>query len=151
MATAALKSGVLYERDETRWLEVMADLIRSGRLDELDYPNLAEYLADMARRDRREVTSRLAVLIAHLLKWEYQADRRSTSWRSTLEIQRQELVELLESEVLWNHALEVLPRAYANGVRQALAETGLSAATFPADCPYALEDLLADSPPDDPA
>src|SRR3954454_5279931 len=67
----------LYERDETAWLEVMAELIRDGRFGELDYENLGEYLADMARRDRREVESRLAVLIAHLLKWEHQPRRRS--------------------------------------------------------------------------
>ncbi|MGH8479427.1 MAG: DUF29 family protein [Gammaproteobacteria bacterium] len=52
----ALSRGLLYEHDETAWLETMAELIRLGRLDEIDYPNLAEYLADMARRDRRETT-----------------------------------------------------------------------------------------------
>src|SRR5437762_265465 len=76
MATAqTVQLDVLYERDETAWLEAMADLIRTGRLDEVDYPNLAEYLADMARRDRREVDSRLVVLLAHVLKWVHQPDR----------------------------------------------------------------------------
>jgi hypothetical protein len=63
----ALPRRVLYEHDETAWLETMAELIRLGRLDEIDYPNLAEYLADMARRDRREGESRLTVLIVHAL------------------------------------------------------------------------------------
>src|SRR5260370_1122323 len=84
MTTAeAIPLGVLYERDETAWLEAMSELIRLGRLDEVDYPNLAEYLADMARRDRREVESRLTVLIAHALKWAYQTDHRSGNWRGT--------------------------------------------------------------------
>jgi len=70
MATAqALPLGVLYERDETAWLEATSELIRLNLLDEVDYPNLAEYLADMARRDRREIESRLTVLLAHVLKW----------------------------------------------------------------------------------
>src|SRR3954453_16491367 len=101
-----LKRNILYEQDETAWLETMSELIRMGRLEEVDYPNLAEYLADMARRDRREVTSRLAVLIAHLLKWDHQPERRSGSWRGTVEVQRQELAELLESRVLRTHAGE---------------------------------------------
>src|SRR3954452_12731877 len=112
----------LYERDETAWLEAMAERIRDGRLGELDYENLGEYLADMARRDRREVESRLAVRIAHLLKWEHQPRRRSRSWRATIEVQRQELVRLLESGTLRNHAEAALRRVYADGVRQAAAE-----------------------------
>lgn len=79
MTTAqALPPRVLYERDETAWLETMAELIRLGRLDEVDYPSLAEYLTDMARRDRREVESRLTLLIAHALKWAHQPDRQAS-------------------------------------------------------------------------
>ena len=141
---------VLYGRDETAWLDINSELIRQGRQDEVDYPNLAEYLADMARRDRREVSSRLALLIAHLLKWRYQPERRSGSWRSTVEVQRQELSELLESGVLRNHAEEILGKAYDNGVRQAISETGLSLPTFPTACPYSLDSVLAGLLEDDP-
>ncbi len=132
----------LYEQDETAWLEAMVQLIRQQRFDELDYTHLSEFLEDLARRDRREVESRLAGLIAHLLKWTYQPERRSGSWRATVEVQRQELVRLLESGVLRNHAEAVLPKAYAAGVRQAMAETEQSAESFPQECPYALEQLL---------
>ncbi len=59
MTALAIPLGVLYESDETAWLEAMSELIRLGRLEELDYPNLSEYLADLARCDRREVESRL--------------------------------------------------------------------------------------------
>jgi hypothetical protein len=132
----------LYEADETAWLDATADLIRRGHLDQIDPGTLAEYLTDMARRDRREVTSRLAILVAHLLKWRYQPDHRSGSWRGTVELQRQELAELLESGVLRSHAEATLAKAYANGLRQAAAETDLPPATFPADCPYSLDEIL---------
>lgn len=152
MATGeTVKPEVLYEQDETAWLEAMAELIRMGRRDEVDYPNLAEYLADMARRDRREVTSRLSVLVAHLLKWRHQPERQTGSWRGTVEIQRQELAELLESGVLRNHAGEVLGKAYANGVRQAVAETGLPEVAFPAGCPDSLDEILSAPLEADPA
>src|SRR5947207_6198319 len=94
----------LYEADETAWLETMADLIQHRRLDQLDYPHLQEFLSDMAKRDKREVQSRLATLIAHLLKWSHQPEKRSGSWKATIMEQRQELEDLLESGVLHNHA-----------------------------------------------
>src|SRR5713226_6184026 len=93
----------LYESDETAWLEAMSELISQGRLDELDYAHLGEYLADMARRDRREVENRLAILIAHLLKWTKQTNKRTRSWRRTIIVQRQELVRALGRGVLRNH------------------------------------------------
>ena len=134
---------LLYEADETAWLEAMSDLIARGEYDELDFPHLGEYLADMARRDRREVKSRLTRWIAHLLKWTHQPQRRSGSWRATMIEQRQELSGLLERGVLRNHAEAVLAEAYADGIEQAAAETGLSAETFPGECPYTLDELLS--------
>jgi hypothetical protein len=133
----------LYEADETAWLEVMADLVRNGRYEQLDYVHLAEYLSDMAKRDKREVQSRLATLIAHLLKWKYQAENRTRSWRGTILVQQHELEDLLESGVLRNHAAAVLPLAYAKGLALAVAETGLPGETFPAECPYTVDELLS--------
>jgi uncharacterized protein DUF29 len=133
----------LYEADETAWLEAMAELIEQGRFAEIDYAHLGEYLADMARRDRREVESRLIVLLAHLLKWAHQAAKRTKSWRGTIVAQRQDLESELGRGVLWNHAEAVLDKAYAKAVERASAETELPAETFPAQCPYTLEQLLS--------
>ena len=144
MATAASASlAELYERDETAWLEAMSASIRAGRLDEVDFPNLAEYLADLAKRDRREVAHRLAVLIAHLLKWEHQPGQRSGSWRRTIVVQRQRLRGMLESGTLRNHAVKILASAYADG--QTIAETGLPESAFPAECPFSLDEVLQGS------
>ena len=90
MATAqAMPLSLLYERDETAWLEEMSRLAAEGRFAEMDHRNLSEYLADMAKRDRREVFSRLVVLLTHLLKWAHQPDRRSESWLEPTAEQRQ--------------------------------------------------------------
>ena len=138
-----------HEVDETAWLEATAELIRQGRLEEVDRAALAEYLTDMANRDRREVFSRLVVLLSHLLKWEYQPDRRSGSWRGTIMEQRRELSTLLESgtlhnHTLHNHALSIFADVYAAARQQAAAETDLPRDTFPSECPWELEALLAD-------
>lgn len=132
----------LYTEDETAWLDRMSELVRYRRLAEIDFDNLTEYLSDMARRDRREVKSRLVLLMAHLLRWEFQPERRSGSWRATIVTQRQELAELVGSATLRNHADAVLATAYENAVELAAAETGLDSGTFPADCPYTVEQLL---------
>lgn len=133
----------LFEADETAWLEMSSRLISEGRFAELDFTHLAEYLNDMARRDKREVSRRLAVLIAHLLKWRYQPERRMGGWRATIEVQRRDLAELLEAGSLRLHATESLEKAYSNGVLRAVAETNLDASVFPATCIYTLEQLLA--------
>jgi hypothetical protein len=98
----------LYTEDETAWLDAMVELLISGDRASLDYASLREYLSDMAKRDRREVECRLVVLLAHLLKWNHQAERRSQSWRGTIVAQRQELRRLAGRGVLRNHAEAVL-------------------------------------------
>ena len=132
----------LYEADETAWLEATADLVRNGLLDQVDLKSLAEYLTDMARRDRREVESRLTVLLAHVLKWIQQPDRRSRSWRATVVEQRQELSGLVGRGVLLLHAQALLPEANLKAVERAAAETGLPDSAFPENCPYTLDELL---------
>ena len=74
----------LYETDETAWLDAMAQCAQRGAHAELDFEHLAEFLSDMAKRDRREVESRLATLLAHWLKWQYQPEKRSRSWRADM-------------------------------------------------------------------
>jgi hypothetical protein len=143
-AAEALDLSVLYEQDETAWLEAMSALAASRRYAEMDYLHLSEYLADMAKRDRREVFSRLVVLLSHLLKWEYQPERRSGSWRGTLREQRRELRQLLDSGTLRNHAEAVLADAYAEARRQAADETELSLDVFPVEDARGLDELLAE-------
>ena len=134
---------MLYEQDETAWLEAMAELARDGRAEGLDLANLAEYLSDMARRDRREVESWLVVLLTQLLKWTHQPEHRSRTWRAIVVEQRQELNRLADRGVLRNHAEAVLASVYPDAVERAAAETGLSPESFPAECRYTLDPLLA--------
>jgi hypothetical protein len=137
----------LYQADETEWLNRTAELIKLGKYDEIDYANLTEFLESMAERDRREVESRLVKLIQHVLKWERQPKRRGGSWRRTILEQQRALKRLVRGGSLRRHAEQVLPESYADGVAQAVAETGLPPERFPTDCPWSLDDLLKYSPP----
>jgi Domain of unknown function DUF29 len=134
----------LYLEDETAWLEEMARLVAERRFEDLDVEHLSEVLADMARRDRREVLSRLTTLLAHLLKWEHQPGQCSHSWRATITTQRNELHDLLESGTLRNYAGEVLGKAYQRAVTQASLETDFPAESFPPECPFSLAAALGD-------
>jgi hypothetical protein len=146
MATSQTEAlSTLYEQDETAWLEAMAELVAQRRFAELDYLHLSEYLADMAKRDRREVFSRLVVLMSHLLKWQHQPEWRSGSWRGTMREQRRELRQLLESGTLKRHAEAVLLDAYAEARKQASDETELGLDVFPLECAWDLEELLSDA------
>ena len=140
----ALKLNELYVKDETAWLDAMADLASRSRSTEMDFPNLSEYLTDMANRDRRELFSRLVVLLAHLLKWEVQPEGRGSSWRGTIREQRRELRQLLESGTLRNHAASVFLDAYAEARLQASDETQLDLSVFPLDSPWALDEALGE-------
>jgi hypothetical protein len=135
----------LYEEDETAWLEAMARLAADRDVEAMDLDHLAEYLNDMAERDRREVLHRLSTLLMHLLKWEHQSERRSRSWERTIAQQRLKLGDLLESGTLRNHAQAILDDAYRRAVKLAAIETGLDEGTFPESCPFSWETIVGES------
>ena len=134
----------LYEADETAWLDATVEQIRSKKYDKIDFVNLEEFLESMAASGRREVKKRLARLIEHILKWEYQPGRRTNSWRRTNVAQQQSLRGLLQSGTLRLHAERVLGSSYLDGVALASVATGLS--DFPMDCPWDLDGVLTYRP-----
>jgi len=133
----------MYTEDFHRWLVANVEAIRWGDLTEIDAEHIAEELEAMSKRERRELISRLTVLLAHLLKWEFQPTHRSRSWRNTLTVQRGELTDLLEDSPSLRAELEnYIDRAYERAQLLAEDETGLDGSVFPAECPYALEGIL---------
>jgi len=135
----------LYEKDETAWLDAMAELATHGRAESLDLVNLAEFLESMSRRDRREVFSRFVQLMLHLLKWQYQPEGRNGSWSTSIDVQRMELQFECTSGTLRNYASDSLAAAYEKARKLAAKETGLDKLVFPGRCPFTLEELLADT------
>jgi hypothetical protein len=139
----------LYEADFSQWAQQQADLCRRGRFHELDIEHLSEELEGMSARERRELVNRLAILLAHLLKWRFQPERRGNSWRLTIKIQRLDVASLLQqSPSLRARLNEYLSDAYRRAILMAAAETGLNEDTFPEVCPFSTEQLLGDHWPD---
>ncbi len=132
-----------YEQDFYAWLMHNARLIREGQFAEVDSEHVAEELESMGRSEKRELVSRLTVLLTHLLKWCYQPDRRSRSWQYTIEEQRQKVCEVLEDSPSLRHEIDTtVSRAYDRALLRACQEPHLDKTTFPALCPYTIDQIL---------
>jgi predicted nucleic acid-binding Zn-ribbon protein len=136
-------SNSLYERDFYAWANQQAALLRAGRLAEADIENIAEEIESMGRSEKRELVSRLTILLQHLLKWQFQPGRRSVSWRLSIENTRLQLEDhLKDNPSLKSQLDEAMRSAYRRALNEAVAETGFAPATFPAECPYAFEQAM---------
>jgi Domain of unknown function DUF29 len=130
----------LYERDFYLWLARQAALLREGRLQELDIANLLEEIEDMGRSEKAAIENNLTVLLTHLLKYRFQPDQRSSSWRGSIVEHRRRLRKLIrESPSLQPYAHEIYAECYADSCEQAAAETALPPQTFSAEPVFALE------------
>jgi hypothetical protein len=133
----------LYKTDFHAWTLRAAELVRQHQLDELNLDDLAEELDSMGAKERRELMSRLDVLVAHLLKWELQPQRRTRSWDGTIREQRRQIARTLKlSPSLKPFLPEALADVYPDAVERAGYETGLDEHLFPRDCAYSLEQVL---------
>jgi hypothetical protein len=132
-----------YEQDFYAWTQEQAILLRSGKLSEIDVENVAEELESMGRSDKREIDSRLEVLLIHLLKWQVQEGFRSGSWSGSIREQRSRIEDLLsESPSLRREVAQIKPAVYARARREAANETGLPVRMFPARCPFTAEQIM---------
>ncbi|EJG7111025.1 DUF29 domain-containing protein [Escherichia coli] len=132
-----------YEDDFYGWIQEQRALLATGRLSELDTVNLMEELAAVGRSEYRELVSRLAVLMVHLLKWQYQLERQWRSWSLTIVEQRDALTDVLDdSPSLRARLPEAIQKAYKTAKISAERETGIPGRRFPVDCPWTWEQLM---------
>lgn len=133
----------LYDTDFYDWILTTVTLLRQRRFADLDIEHLVEELEDMGKRERRSLKSHIRNVILHLLKWRYQPDKRSPSWRQSLRNGRIEIHELLrDSPSLKRLVSTMLNENYPAARADAIDETGLSEETFPAQCPFSIEQIL---------
>jgi hypothetical protein len=136
----------LYDEDFYAWANEQAALLRSGRLAEADMAHIAEEIESMGKTEKRELTNRLAVLLTHLLEWRFQPAIRTTSWRLTIEEQRDRLADhLADNPSLKAKLSEAITSAYRLALLGAARETGLPVPQFPAACPWPYEEIIDDS------
>lgn len=136
-------SGNLYETDFYAWANEQAALLRAGKLSAADIEHIAEEIESMGKTEKRELLSRLTVLLLHLLKWRYQPARRGVSWEASIRNQRLDITDhLADNPSLKSRLHETLASAYVRARNSAAAETGLSETTFPAECPWSFDQIM---------
>jgi hypothetical protein len=133
----------LHSADFFGWIMQQTELLRAGRLTEIDREHLAEEIEDMGRSLQRELVNRLTVLLLHLLKWQFQPGYQGNSWRYTIEEQREQLNDHLQDNPSLKQKIpESFERAYKYARTGAAKETGLPKSTFPEICPWSFEQAL---------
>ncbi|MEQ8999334.1 MAG: DUF29 domain-containing protein [Coleofasciculus sp. B1-GNL1-01] len=135
-------TSISYENDFYAWTQEQANLLRTGKLHQIDWQNIAEEIEDRGRAEKRQLESRLEVLVMHLLKWQFQPNLRSRSWQLTIKEQRLRLEKLLQENPSLKSSLDnALEKTYPLATLSAEKETGLS--LFPDTCPYTLAEILS--------
>jgi len=133
----------LHEADFYAWAMEQADLLRAGRVDQADLTHIAEEIESMGKTEKREFVSRLTVLLMHLLKWVHQPALRGNSWRLSISIARDEILDhLADNPSLKAQRDAVLATAYRYARRKAAVETNMQEGAFPTACPWSFETAL---------
>jgi len=137
------KPTISYDEDVILWSEQQARLLRAGRFAELDIEHLADEIEDVGKSEKRELASRMAVLLAHLLKWTRQPEKRSKSWRSTIVVQRKRIALAIKA----TPSLKTVMRdpdwredMWLDALAQASKDTGLALEDLPAACPWTMDE-----------
>jgi hypothetical protein len=140
----------LYETDFYAWTLEQSKLLKEGDFKQLDIINLAEEIESLGKQERRELENRLGILLGHLLKWDYQPQKRSKSWKATIREQRRTVQRLIhQNPSLKPYLKEAIAYAYESGLDLVVRETPLDYQDLPADCVYTPDQLFDPDFPND--
>jgi len=138
-------NSALYEQDFFEWTQTTAVLLRTGKRDDIDWHTLAEEIESMGASQYDAVSSAVYQVLVHLLKWYYQPDRRSNSWRASVVEHRNRISrKLRRSPSLVPKIPLMTMEEYPGACRKASAQTGLPLTTFPPSCPWTEEQVRSD-------
>jgi hypothetical protein len=139
----SLSGSNLYEQDFYLWIQTTAELLKQRDFTRLDLEHLIAEIETMGRSEKRALASNLAVLLMHLLKYQFQSMQRSNSWRYTIAEHRRRVQKALqESPSLKPYVHEVLADSYESARNLAVSETGIEFSTFPSEIPFTLDQIL---------
>ncbi|MDO9048127.1 MAG: DUF29 domain-containing protein [Methylobacter sp.] len=136
---------ITYEQDVVAWANEQANMLRTGQFDRLDIAHIAEEIEDVGKSEQRELATRMAVLLAHLLKWQFQPERRGASWEITINTQRKAIARRLRKTPSLKQDLqdaEWWEDVWGDASADAARETRLGMDYFPAICPWSTTDIL---------
>lgn len=134
-----------YLTDFNVWIDQTVQSLREQRWQDIDVAHLIEEVEGLGKSERRAIASQLTRLLLHLLKWQYQPQRRSDSWLDSITDARTQIeLAIADSPSLKNYPAEQLEESYQRARRQAAKQTSLEISEFPNTCPYALAPVLSE-------
>jgi hypothetical protein len=134
-----------YEKDVYGWATHTAELLRNKKMSEVDFDNIIEEMEALGRSEKYQLINRLSLLMAHLLKWQYQPEKRTRSWELTVKEQRKQIkIHFSDNPSLKGKLSEILENAYFIARLKAEKETSIDEKSFPEECPYSFEELTSD-------
>ena len=136
-----------YEQDFVGWLNTQAELLKTGKVNELDIKNLVEEIEAMGRSEKRELESRMIILVMHLLKWTFQPNYQSRSWANTINEQRRRIGRVIKDSPSLKNSLndtEWFNEIWQSALYQAVSETGLDIKIFPEQPIWTTQQILVD-------
>jgi hypothetical protein len=129
--------------DFNLWINQTTRLLQKGNWQEIDVERLIEEMQDLGKSERRAIASQLTRLLMHLLKWQYQPQRRSDSWLDSITDARTQIeLAIADSPSLKSYPEAQFQESYQRARRQAAKQTGIQASAFPEECPYTLSLVL---------
>ena len=133
-----------YDEDFAAWVQEQAAALKAGRFDELDVDALADEVESLAKRDYRALVSDIYIVLLHMLKWDYQQDPRSESWRRSIREHRRRIQEELGSSPSFAARVgEAVAGAYPQARDRASEEPGVFLSLLPEECPYSWDEITS--------
>jgi hypothetical protein len=137
------RPAVGYETDFYAWTQHQAEQLRSLRPSGFDWANLAEEIEDLGKGQKHKIESKLTIVLLYLLKLAYQPESTKAGWRSSVIEHRRRIARIVrDSPSLRRYPSTVIEEEYAPARTMAAEETGLALTTFPATCPFTIEQVL---------
>jgi hypothetical protein len=135
-----------YATNVAAWSVEQAKLLRGGDFDALDIEHIVEEIEDVGKSEQRELERRMALLLAELLRWQYQFARRDENWRRIIQEQRKALARRLgtvpglladlQNEEWWADA-------WGNALIASAGVAEIPFAELPHTCPWSEEQVFS--------
>lgn len=144
----------IYDTDFTAWATQTVQLLKHGKFADIDLDHLIEELEGVGHSNRDELVSRFVILIAHLLKWQFQLKQldklfgqfeKFSSYENINKNRIQIKIKIKRNPSLKSFIKEAVEEAYPDAIDLAHKDTNLPIATFPQVCPYSIEQIMGDS------
>jgi hypothetical protein len=136
----------LYEQDFYLWIQRTIELLKKGKLEQLDLENLIEEIDSMGKSQRKEHKTRLTVLIEHLLKlqyWTTEKEYNVRGWLNTIVEQRRQITYILADSPSLKPVLnDIFLDCYQDARSDTLRKYQLPATLFPQESPFCLLEVL---------